>query len=80
MHAAVERGNRKPVCPDVLRGLEIGRVLLCMYGRDNAPFLVTGSPAGVGELEKQLSARLKQQGWLQEESMSKAAAGPGKPG
>ncbi len=28
MHAAVERGNRKPVCPDVLRGLEIGRVLL----------------------------------------------------
>lgn len=77
VHAAVERGNRKPVCPDVLRGLEIGRVLLCMYGRDNAPFLVTGSPAGVGELEKQLSARLKQQGWLQEESMSKAAAGSG---
>lgn len=77
VHAAVERGKREPVCPDALRGLEVGRILLCMYGRDNAPFLVTGSSAGAGELEKQLSVRLKQNGWRREESMSKAAAGSG---
>lgn len=75
VYAAAEYRNRKPVCPDVLRGLEVGRILLCIYGKGSAPFLVTGSSAGVGELEKQLSARLKQHGWLQEESMTKTAAG-----
>ncbi len=77
VYAAAEHGNRKPVCPDALRGLEVGRILLCIYGKGGAPFLVTGSPAGVGELEKQLSARLKQHGWLQEESMSRVAADSG---
>lgn len=78
VYAETVSGSHAPECPAMLRGLAAGRILLCMRGNRNTPLLVTGSPAGTSELEKQLTARLRRNGWVQEKSLSYGgAATPG---